>query len=55
MIELKDNNGNLLPKEVQKRINDFIEHLKEINWFRPSKDLKKTEADRQAELVLECF
>jgi hypothetical protein len=41
--------------EVQKRINDFIEHLKEITWLKPSKDLKKSEVDKQTKLVLKCF
>jgi hypothetical protein len=55
MLELKDDNWKLLPKKIQKRVNDFLEHLKEITWFRPKKDLKKSEVDKQAKLVLECF
>jgi len=55
MLELKDIKGNLLPEKVQKRVNDFLEHLKEVNWFKPSKDLKKSEVDKQVKFVLKCF
>jgi len=55
MIELRDDNWKLLPKKVQKRVNDFLEHLKEITWFRPKKDLKRSDVDKQTKLVLECF
>jgi len=55
MLELKDDNWKLLPKKIQKRVNDFLEHLKEITWFIPSKDLKKSDVDKQAKFILKCF
>jgi len=55
MLELKDNNGKLLSKKVQKRVNDFIDHLKEISRFKPSKDLQKSEVEKQVKFTLKCF
>ena len=55
MLELKDNNGILLPQEVQDRVNNFIDNLQKIPWLKPSKELKKEEVDKQAKFTLECF
>ena len=41
MNKLKDDNGKALPQKVQKRVDDFISHLKDVPWFSPSSDLKK--------------
>jgi len=55
MIVLKDDNGKKLPKEVQKRVNEFIDHLKDVAWFNPSPDLKKEDVEKQAIFTLKCF
>lgn len=54
-ISFVDDNGKPLPKDVQKRVNDFLERVKKVNWFNPSPDLKKKEVDRQVEFMLKCF
>jgi hypothetical protein len=55
MLELKDDNGLPLPQEVQDRVNNFIDKLPTVPWFKPSKDLKKEEVEKQALFTLECF
>ena len=52
---LKDNKGKELPKKVQKRVGDFIENLSKISWFKPSRDIKKEEVDKQVKFTLKCF
>lgn len=55
MLELKDDDGLPLPQEVQDRVNQFIDKIPTIPWFKPSKDLKKEEVEKQATFTLECF
>lgn len=55
MLNLKDNNGNPLPEDVQARVNDFIGRLKDVQWFQPSPDLKKEDVETQAKFTLKCF
>ena len=55
MLTLKDDKGNPLPDDVQKRVNDFIEHLKNVQWFAPSPTLRKEDVEKQAKFTLECF
>jgi hypothetical protein len=55
MLELKDDNGLPLPQEVQDRVNNFIDKLPTVPWFKPSKELKKEEVEKQAMFTLECF
>lgn len=55
MLELKDDNGLPLAQEVQDRVNQFIDKLPTISWFKPSKDLKIEEVEKQATFTLECF
>ena len=50
-----DDNGNPLPQEVQDRVNTFIDNLTKIPWFKPSKELKREEVEKQAKFMLECF
>ncbi len=54
-LKFKDDNGNELPQNVQDRVNAFIEKLPTIPWFKPSKELKKEEVEKQAKFTLECF
>ena len=55
MLTLKDNNGKPIPKDVQKRVNDFIDSLQTIKWFQPDPKLDKKAVEKQAKLTLECF
>lgn len=55
MLILKDNNGIELPQEVQDRVNTFIDNLPKVSWFKPSKELKKEEVEKQIKFTLECF
>jgi len=54
-MQLKDDNGKPLPKKVQKEVNDFIDGLKNVTWFKPSPNLKEEDVDKQVKLVMECF
>ena len=55
MLVLKDDHWNDLPQETQNRVNKFIDWLKNIKRFKPSKDLGIKEVDKQAKFVLDCF
>ena len=52
---LKDDNGKKLPKEVQTRVNAFIDNLPKVNWFKPYPNLKKEDVEKQINFTLECF
>jgi len=51
----KDDNGNELPQNIQDRVNAFIEHLPQVSWFKPNKDIKKSDIETQVKFTLECF
>jgi len=51
----KDDNGNELPQNIQDRVNAFIEHLPQVPWFKPNKDIKKSDIETQVKFTLECF
>ena len=55
MSIFNDDNGNPLPQEVQDRVNTFIDNLQKVPWFKPSKELKREEVEKQAKFTLECF
>lgn len=55
MLTLKDDNGKPLPKKIQKRVNNFIDHLKDVPWFNPSSNLKKEDVEKQVNFTLKCF
>ena len=55
MLNLKDDNENPLPQEVQDRVNAFIDNLPKVKWFNPSPSLKKEDVEKQAKFTLECF
>ena len=44
-----------LPTEVEAQLDQYIERIKAIKWFRPSKDLKKADVETHLNLVLETF
>lgn len=55
MIILKDDSDKILWDEIQERVNAFIDKIPKINWYRPSKDLKQEDIDKQINFILECF
>lgn len=55
MIELKDDKGKILPKEIQERVNSFIDGIPNINWYNPSKTLIQEDIDKQIKFTFECF
>lgn len=44
-----------LPKNVEKQLDEYIERIKNINWFKPSSDISRKETDKQINVVLEAF
>lgn len=54
-LELRDDNGTLLQQDVQDRVNNFIENVANIKFFKPDQNLKKADVDKQAKFTLECF
>lgn len=55
MLQLKDDNGNNLPQEVQDRVNNFIDNIPNVSWFKPNPDLKKSDVEKQINFTLKCF
>lgn len=62
-----DNSGNVnstnsvkykynqkLPKKVEKSLDDYIELLRKIDWFKPKNPIK-SEVDKQINIVLKAF
>ena len=47
--------GQELPKNVEADLDAYIERIKNIQWFKPSKDIKSEDIDRQVNVVLEAF
>ena len=54
-LNLKDDNWKKLPKKTQDRVNKFIDWLKDVARFKPAKDLKKEEVEKQINFTLKCF
>ena len=44
-----------LPKEVEQRLDNYIERIKKIKWFQPSVDLKKKNVEKQLDIIFETF
>ena len=44
-----------LPKEVEAKLDAYIERIKNIKWFKPSSELKKDEIEKQVNIVLKSF
>ena len=51
----KDDKRKELPQKVQKRVNEFIDWLKNVSRLKPNKDLKKEEVEKQIKFILKCF
>jgi hypothetical protein len=43
-----------LPKEVQKSLDDYLERVKAIKWFKPE-GVKRATTDKQIKVALKCF
>ena len=43
-----------LPVKVEKELDQYIERIKKIDWFKP-KNLKRVDVDRQINVVLKAF
>ena len=44
-----------LPKNVEKQLDDYIQRIKDIKWFKPSQSIKREEIDSQINLSLKAF
>ena len=44
-----------LPKEVQERLDAYIERIKKINWFKPAANLNKAKIKSQVNLICKAF
>ena len=44
-----------LPKEVEAKLDTYIERVKAIKWFHPSPDLKQEDISKQVTVALEAF
>ena len=47
--------GQKLPKKVEQKLDDYIERIKAIKWFKPAKDIKREDIDNQVNIVLKSF
>ena len=44
-----------LPKDVQDRLDAYIERVRKIRWFKQKNGWKKTEATKQIKIALRAF
>lgn len=44
-----------LPKEVETRLDDYIERVKKIKWFQPNAEISKEIIEKQVDIVLKAF
>jgi hypothetical protein len=44
-----------LPKAVELQLDNYIQRIKDIKWFKPSADLKKEDIEKQVNISLEAF
>ena len=44
-----------LPIEVEKQLDEYIERIKAIKWFKPSAELKKEEIEKQVSIVTKAL
>lgn len=47
--------GQVLPTEIEKQIDEYIERIKHINWLKPLADIKKEDVDNQVSAVKNAF
>jgi len=44
-----------LPKNVEKQLDDYIERIEAIQWFKVSPDIKREDVDTQVNVALKAF
>ena len=44
-----------LPKEVEERLDAYIERINNIRWFQPQVEIDKEETDKEIKFVLKAF
>ena len=44
-----------LPEEVEKKLDAYIERIKNIKWFQPLPDIKKTDVETKVKASLSAF
>ena len=44
-----------LPKEIEEKLDKYIERIRAIRWFKPSSDLKKDSITAQVTVALKAF
>jgi len=47
--------GQELPKDIEDKLDAYIERIKNIKWFTISKDYSQAKATKQIKLALKCF
>ena len=52
---MPDKYGQKLPKEVESKLDAYIERIKAIKWFQPAKDLKREAVDTVAKFAVKTF
>ena len=44
-----------LPKEIEAKLDAYVERIKAIKWFKPAADFDRSAAERQVTVALEAF
>ena len=44
-----------LPKEVEQKLDAYVERIKAIKWFKPEPKLEKKKIEKQVKIALDCF
>jgi len=44
-----------LPKEVEDKLDAFLERIKAIKWFQPQAEINKEEVEKEVNFYLSCF
>ena len=44
-----------LPKEVEDKLDAFLERIKAIKWFQPQTEINKEEVEKEVNFYLSCF
>ena len=47
--------GQELPQEVEQRLDNYIERIKKIEWFKPKAELSKDQIEKQVSVILKAF
>lgn len=47
--------GQELPQDVEKQLDEYIERIKKIQFFKPKLDLKKADTETQINFAVSAF